>query len=222
MEGGEVAKLRPDPDNVVSRGYACVKGIRYLELHASPDRVTSPLKRVGEHFEPISWQTACDEIGAKVSAIRAKHGDQSVGMYVGNPSAFSLLHPVFAQLFLASLGSRNLFTSGSQDCNNKFVVSEAMYGSALIQPVPDIDHTQCLIVIGSNPAVSHMSFLQLPRPVERLKAIEKRGGHVVHINPRRTEHLEGESRAAPFRQVGPLEQTPARVDQGRRVRGHIR
>ncbi len=190
VEGGRVTKLRPDPDHVVSRGYACVKGIRYDELHASPDRLTTPLKRVGERFEPISWRDALREIGDKVQTIRAAHGDQSVGMYVGNPSAFSLLHPVFAQLFLASLGSRNLFTSGSQDCNNKFVVSEAMYGSALIQPVPDIDHTQCLIVIGSNPAVSHMSFMQLPRPVERLKAIEKRGGHVVLINPRRTETAE--------------------------------
>ncbi len=187
---GQVTKLRPDPDHVVSRGYACVKGIRYTELHASPDRVIMPLKRVGERFEPISWADALREIGERVRRIRAAHGDQSIGMYVGNPSAFSLLHPVFAQLFLASLGSRNLFTSGSQDCNNKFVVSEAMYGSALIQPVPDIDQTQCLIIIGSNPAVSHMSFMQLPRPVERLKAIEKRGGHVVLINPRRTETAE--------------------------------
>ena len=190
VEDGRVIKLRPDPEHVVSRGYVCVKGIRYTEVHASPDRVTTPLKRVGSLFEPISWQQALQEIGAKVQAIRAAHGDQGVGMYVGNPSAFSLLHPVFAQLFLASLGSRNLFTSGSQDCNNKFVVSEAVYGSALIQPVPDIDHTQCLIVIGSNPAVSHMSFMQLPRPVERLKAIEKRGGQVVLINPRRTETAE--------------------------------
>jgi len=190
VENGQVTKLRPDPDHVVSRGYACVKGIRYLELHASPDRVTTPMKRVGERFEPVSWDTALTEIGEKVRAIRAAHGDQSVGMYMGNPAAFSLLHPLFAQLFLASLGSRNLFTSGSQDCNNKFVVSEAMYGSALIQPVPDVDRTQCFIVIGSNPAVSHMSFLQFPRPVERLKAIEKRGGKVVFINPRRTESAD--------------------------------
>ncbi len=190
VEHGQVTKLRPDPDHVVSRGYACVKGIRYLELHASPDRVTTPMKRIGERFEPVSWATALEEIGAKVKAIREAHGDQSVGMYMGNPAAFSLLHPLFAQLFMASLGSRNLFTSGSQDCNNKFVVSEAMYGSALIQPVPDVDRTKCFIVIGSNPAVSHLSFLQFPRPIERLKAIEKRGGKVVFINPRRTESAD--------------------------------
>jgi anaerobic selenocysteine-containing dehydrogenase len=190
VENGRVAKLRPDPDHVVSRGYACVKGIRYTEVHASPDRLTTPLKRVGSELQPISWEQALAEIGAKVRALREAHGDQSIAMYVGNPAAFSLPHPLFAQLFLASLGSRNMYTSGSQDCNNKFVVSDAMYGSALIQPVPDVDHTECLIVLGANPAVSHMSFLQLPRPVERLKAIEKRGGALVFVNPRRTESAE--------------------------------
>jgi anaerobic selenocysteine-containing dehydrogenase len=187
VEDGRVLKLRPDEAHVVSRGYACVKGIRYSEVHNSPDRVQTPLKRNAGRFEPISWSRALSEIGERVRAIRSSYGDQSVGMYVGNPAAFSLPHPLFAQMFLASLGSRNLFTSGSQDCNNKFVVAEAMYGSALYQPVPDIDHTQCFIVLGANPAISHLSFIQLPRPVERLKAIEKRGGKVYLVNPRRTE-----------------------------------
>ncbi len=184
---GRVTKLRPDEAHVVSRGYACVKGIRYTEVHASSDRVETPLKRVDGRFVAISWADALREIGERVRSIRTQHGDQSIGMYVGNPAAFSLPHPLFAQMFLASLGSRNLFTSGSQDCNNKFVVAEAMYGSALYQPVPDIDHMQCFIVLGANPAISHMSFMQLPRPVERLKAIEKRGGKVYLVNPRRTE-----------------------------------
>ena len=85
------------------------------------------------------------------------------------------------------LGSRNLFQTGSQDCNNKFAAAQRVYGFPFIQPFPDVDRTQCLIMLGSNPAVSRASFMQLPDPIRRLKAIEGRGGKLFFVNPRRTE-----------------------------------
>jgi anaerobic selenocysteine-containing dehydrogenase len=110
-----------------------------------------------------------------------------VSAYLGNPISFSLLPPILTAAFLQGLGSRNLFQTGSQDCNNKFAVAERVYGFPFIQPFPDVDQTHCLIIIGSNPAVSRGSFIQLPDPIRRLRAIEARGGKVFHLNPRRTE-----------------------------------
>lgn len=188
VSGGKVQKLEPDPDHVVSRGYACVKGIRYTELHASEDRVQTPLKRVGDRFEPVSWEQALHEIGEKVRDLRERHGEDSVGMYVGNPAALSPPHMVFAGLFQVGLRSRHLYTSGSQDCNNKFVAAEEMFGSPLLQAIPDIDHAQCVIMIGTNPAISQLSLANVPRVIERLKAVTRTpGGRVVFINPRLTE-----------------------------------
>jgi len=89
--------------------------------------------------------------------------------------------------FIRGLGSANIYSSGSQDCNNKFLVARLMYGAPTIQPVPDLGHTGCLICLGSNPAVSHSSFIHLPRPIAQLRAIERRGGSVWLVNPRRTE-----------------------------------
>jgi len=190
VDQGKVSSLEPDPDHVLSRGYVCVKGIRYAEVHNSPDRLRTPLKRVGERFIPISWEQALTEIGDKTRAIRSQHGKQAVGMYLGNPAAFSPPHPIFAAGFMRALSTRQLYTAGSQDCANKFAASWAMFGSPMIHPVPDLDHMRCFIVIGSNPAISQMSFINAPRPVERMKAMEKRGGKVVFVNPRRTESAD--------------------------------
>jgi anaerobic selenocysteine-containing dehydrogenase len=187
IEGDRVVALEPDHDHVVSKGYSCIKGLRYHEIHHSPDRLRVPLKRVGDRFEEISWEQALDEIGAKVRRLVKDHGGDSVSAYLGNPIAFSLMPPVLIAGFLQGLGSRNLFQTGSQDCNNKFAAAQRVYGFPFIQPFPDVDRTQCLIMIGSNPAVSRASFMQLPDPIRRLKAIEGRGGTIFFVNPRRTE-----------------------------------
>jgi anaerobic selenocysteine-containing dehydrogenase len=187
IEADRVVSLEPDPQHVVSRGYSCIKGLRYHEIHHSPDRLRVPLKRVGDRFEEITWAQALDEIGTKVRQLVKQHGGDSISAYLGNPISFSLLPPILTAAFLQGLGSRNLFQTGSQDCNNKFAVAERVYGFPFIQPFPDVDRTECLIIIGSNPAVSRGSFIQLPDPVRRLKAIETRGGKVYHVNPRRTE-----------------------------------
>ena len=187
IEGDRVVALEPDHDHVVSKGYSCIKGLRYHEIHHSPDRLRVPLKRVGDRFEEISWEQALEEIGAKVRRLVQEHGGDSVSAYLGNPIAFSLLPPVLTAAFLQGLGSRNLFQTGSQDCNNKFAAAQRVYGFPFIQPFPDVDRTECLIMIGSNPAVSRASFMQLPDPIRRLRAIEGRGGKVFLVNPRRTE-----------------------------------
>ena len=187
IEDDRVLAIEPDPDHVVSKGYSCIKGLRYHEVHHSADRLRVPLKRVGDRFEEISWEQALAEIGAKVRQVVKDHGGDSVSAYLGNPISFSLLPPVLTAAFLQGLGSRNLFQTGSQDCNNKFAAAERLYGFPFIQPFADIDRTQCLIIIGSNPAVSRSSFMQLPDPIRRLRAIEGRGGTVFNVNPRRTE-----------------------------------
>lgn len=179
--------LEPDSQHVVSKGYSCIKGLRYHEIHHSPDRLRVPLKRVGDRFEEITWAQALAEIGEKTRRLVEEHGGDSVSAYLGNPISFSLLPPILIAAFLQGLGSRNLFQTGSQDCNNKFAAAERLYGFPFIQPFPDVDRTMCLVIIGSNPAVSRGSFIQLPDPVRRLRAIEARGGKVFHVNPRRTE-----------------------------------
>lgn len=182
-----IIKVRPDAAHVTTRGYACIKGLTLENVRSNPDRVTTPLKRVDDKFIPISWAQALDEIGQKVRALRKLHGDDSVGVYYGNPISFSVLGPVVINGFAQGLNTAKVFNTASLDCNNKFVVSQHMYGSPMALTFPDINHTNFLMLIGSNPAVSKGSFIHLPAPTERLKEIVARGGRVVHLNPRYTE-----------------------------------
>jgi anaerobic selenocysteine-containing dehydrogenase len=187
VENDRVIALRPDRQHVVSRGFACAKGTRFTELHHSPDRVDQPLVRRGEQLEPAGWDAALADAGTRLAEIRKRHGPHSVAVYIGNPSAFSFLLPLVGMGFVRALGTRNYFNAGSLDCNNKFVVSERMLGSIATHPVPDLDRARFALLIGTNPSVSQSSFVNAPRMIERLIEIERRGGSVVIVDPRRSE-----------------------------------
>jgi formate dehydrogenase len=188
VDDGRVTKLRPDPDHPLSRGYACPKGIAMAEVQNDPDRVTHPLKRRPDgSFERVSWDEALADIGARLRAIRDRHGPASIGWYMGNPGAFSYSHAVWVKGFLDALGSPHYYTAGSQDVNNRFAASALLYGSPLVVPIPDLQRTQFLLMLGANPLVSHGSVLTAPRVRDQLHAITARGGRVVAVDPRRTE-----------------------------------
>ena len=187
VEGDRVVALRPDPNHVATSGYACVKGLNQHRMYDSPDRLKYVLRRTDDGHVPTSWTEALADIGGRLRRLIGTHGPSSVGMYVGTAAGFGVLHPVFAQGFMDALGSRSMYASASQDCSNKFAVAQHMYGFAFTQPFPDLDHTECLIVVGANPAISKWSFGQVPNPAARLKALVSRGGRLYFVDPRRTE-----------------------------------
>lgn len=187
VEDGRVAAIRPDAEHVATTGFACPKGLKQHKLYTSPDRVRYPMKRDGSAWSRVSWDSALCEIGEKVRRIRREHGPNAIAMYVGTAAGFGVLHPVFAQGFMTGLGSKSMYSSATQDCSNKFAVARQIYGFPFTQPFPDVDRTRCLVVVGANPAISKWSFLQVPNPIRRLRAIEERGGRVFFVDPRRTE-----------------------------------
>ncbi|MEM6290524.1 MAG: molybdopterin-dependent oxidoreductase [Myxococcota bacterium] len=188
VDDGRVTRIRPDAEHVGTSGFACTKGLHQHELYDSPDRLRHPMKRADDgSVASVSWRTAMDDIGRRVAEIRREHGPDAIAMYVGTAAGFSVLHPIFAQGFMTAVGSRSMYSSATQDCANKFAVSRWMYGFPFLQPFPDVESTRCLIIVGANPVVSKWSFLQVSNPGDRLKAIRRRGGTVVVVDPRRTE-----------------------------------
>lgn len=185
-----IGAVRPDRAHPVSKGYCCVKGLGAGAMHDDPERLNYPMKRVGSDFQRISWEQALREIGEKVRELREEHGPRSVGLYTGNPTYFSFQHILMSAGFLEALHSPNFFASHSIDNNNKMHVSTAMYGRSMVHPIPDLDHVEFFMCMGSNPVVSQMSMIQLPNALERLRAIEARGGRVIIVDPRRTETAE--------------------------------
>ncbi len=185
---GRVTKLRPDKEHPLSRGFACPKGIAMTEVQNDPDRVLHPQRRRPDgSYERIDWETALDEIGERLGAIKREHGGEAIGWYMGNPGAFSYSHPLWVKGFIDALGSRHYYTASSQDVSNRFAASSLLYGSPFLLPIPDLERTELLLVVGANPLVSHGSVMSAPRIKDQLNAITARGGRVVVVDPRRSE-----------------------------------
>lgn len=187
VKDNRVEKIEPDPEHVVSRGFVCVKGTHFDQVQNSPDRIDTPMKRTGDTWKAISWDQAAREIAAKLNTLREQHGPNSIAHFVGSPAGANVLSPLFRNAFFQALGSNRMYGTPTTDTTNKFRVNEDMYGSPFRLAFPDVNHSQFLMVIGANPAVSGNSLYHLPRAKERMRGIVKRGGRVVFINPRRIE-----------------------------------
>ena len=188
VDGDKIVDVRPDEDDVFSRGYICPKGAAIAAVHDDPDRLRSPMRRTPSgDFEPIGWDEAFDLVGAKLNSIRAQHGADSVALYMGNPIAHNHAALILRNGLMRALGTRNCTSAGSQDTSPRFATSYYLYGSSLAVPIPDVDRTDYLLCLGANPRVSNGSFLTAPNIRERLQGIRRRGGRVVVVDPRRTE-----------------------------------
>jgi formate dehydrogenase len=193
VEGGRLIALRADRGHPVTKGFACGKGLRAVEVHDDPDRVRRPQRRVGDTFVPVSWDEAFADLGARLEAVIAEHGPRSVGLYLGNPNAFNALGGAMGVSFLASIGTDRLFSATTQDCANKYTVGELLYGSMKAHPIPDLERTDFLLWIGSNVRVSKSSFLSVANPLQALRRIRRRGGRVVFVDPQELEPDIGET-----------------------------
>lgn len=186
IDNNKIQSLKPNTTHIGTDGFACMKGLNQHKMYDSPDRLKYPLKRVNGEFQRITWEQAIDEIGSKVKLLK-RQDTNSIGMYVGTAAGFSILHPIFAEGFMQGIGSHNIFSSATQDCANRFAASTEMYGFPFHIPFVDLDHVKCMLIIGTNPVVSKWTFLQVAHPVKRLKALIKRGGKIIVIDPRYNE-----------------------------------
>lgn len=184
---GRLLKLVPDREHPTSRGFSCAKGTRFVEVASHPDRLLSPKVREGDRLVARRWPEAMGRVVSELVRLRAEHGPHAVGVYFGNPIAFNATGSIALLALLRALGTRNVFSAGSQDCANKFAGARLVHGSALVHPIPDVEHTDLLVVLGSNPAVSQSSFVHLPGGFLAILRLLERGGDVIWVDPRRTE-----------------------------------
>jgi formate dehydrogenase len=188
VENGRLLEIRADASHPNSAGFACRKGTAFGEVLNDPDRVRRPLQRQCDgSFRPVSWDTALDDIGARLRAVIDAHGTGSVGLCLGNPTGWNYGAFLLAFGMAAALKTKHFFTAGSVDINNYWVVGHLLYGHNLINPFPDFARSEFALLIGANPVVSHGSMVTVGRVREKLLDIRKRGGRVVVVDPRRSE-----------------------------------
>ncbi|MER8224906.1 molybdopterin oxidoreductase family protein [Streptomyces sp. NPDC094143] len=186
IEGTRVTHARGDRDDVFSQGFICPKGASFGAVDSDPDRLRTPLVRQDGELREATWEEAFDAVAAGIRPVVEQHGPHAVGVVLGNPNVHTMAGGLYPPVLLAGLGTRSVFTASTVDQMPKHVSSGLLYGDANAIPVPDLDRTDHLLLIGANPLESNGSLCTAPDFPGRLKALKARGGTLVVIDPRRT------------------------------------
>ncbi|MEV6615547.1 molybdopterin oxidoreductase family protein [Streptomyces sp. NPDC051051] len=186
IEGTRVTGARGDREDVFSNGFICPKGASFGAVDGDPDRLRTPLVRRDGELREATWAEAFDTVAAGIRPLVERHGPHAVAVVLGNPNVHTVAGALYPPVLLAGLGTRSLFTASTVDQMPKHVSSGLLFGDANAIPVPDLDHTDHLLLIGANPLESNGSLCTAPDFPGRLKALRARGGTLTVIDPRRT------------------------------------
>ncbi len=187
IDGERVRSVRGDEQDPFSRGHICPKGPAVVGLHEDPDRLRTPQRRTAWGWESIGWDEALDEAASRLHDVQREHGKHAVASYFGNPAAHNVGAALFGPSFRRTLGSRFRYSATSVDQLPQMLAAYLMFGHQLMLPIPDVDRTDHMIILGANPLVSNGSIMTAPGIRKRLLDVQRRGGKVVVIDPRRTE-----------------------------------
>jgi anaerobic selenocysteine-containing dehydrogenase len=185
-EDDRVVAIRGDAADPFSRGHVCPKGNAIIDLEHDPDRLRTPMRRVGDGWEPIGWDEALAWAGSRLAEIQKAHGAAAIAAYLGNPNVHHLGHFAYLPHLLRQLRTPNVFSASSVDQWPHQLVCAQMYGHQFLIPIPDVDRTDYFLMFGANPVESNGSLMTAPGIAKRLKALVARGRLVV-VDPRRTE-----------------------------------
>ena len=185
-----VTRIRGDRDDVFSHGYICPKGSTLRQLHEDPDWLRRPVVKRDGRFVEVGWDEAFAEVERRLGPLVDEHGRDAVAIYVGNPNAHSLSGLLYLRPLIKALGTTNVFSASTVDQRPKEVSSALMFGGGLTVPVPDVDRTDFLLMLGANPYASNGSLATAPDWPGRIEALIARGGTLVVVDPRRSRTAE--------------------------------
>ena len=189
-QGDQVLSIKGDKNDPLSRGYICPKGTAMEDIFTDPDRLRKPVVRQGDKWVEISWQQAFDTVADKLVAVQEQHGHNAVAFYAGNPNVHNYGSMTHANVLRKAVQTKIHFSATSLDQLPHHLTSYSLYGHQSLIPIPDIDHSNYMLIIGGNPLASNGSIMTSPDIPKRLKAIQQRGGRFIVIDPRRTETAE--------------------------------
>ncbi len=185
VRDGVAVKVQGNPRHPMTDGVLCAKVSRYAERTHHPDRVLTPLRRVGRkgegRFEPVSWDEALDDIAARLSAIAARDPQAIVpysyagtmGLVQGEAMAGRFFHRLGASLL-----DRTICASAGAEALTYTL------GGKLGMRVEGFAQARLILIWGSNSIGSNLHFWRLAQQAKR------DGARLVCIDPRRTETAE--------------------------------
>jgi anaerobic selenocysteine-containing dehydrogenase len=185
-EGDRVVRIRGDRDDPVSRGFICPKGSTLKQLHEDPDRLTAPVIRTDDGWRTVTWDEAFAEIERRLKPVVDAHGRDALAVVLGNPNVHNLGGMIYLRHVIQAAGSKRRFSASTVDQMPKHVSAGLMWGDPAMFPLPDIERTDYLLMLGANPWESNGSLVSIPDFPGRLQELRARGARFVVVDPRRT------------------------------------
>jgi anaerobic selenocysteine-containing dehydrogenase len=185
VQGGRVIRVAGDPDHPPTHGALCTKVSRYAERLYHPERVLTPLRRVGAKgagsFEPIGWDEALDTVAARLKAVAARDPQAvlpysyagTMGLVQGDGMAARFFHRLGASLL-----DRTICSSAGGEA------LAATYGRPVGMHLEWFAESRLILIWGSNSIASNLHFWTFAQQAKRA------GARLVCIDPRRTETAE--------------------------------
>jgi anaerobic selenocysteine-containing dehydrogenase len=186
LDGDRVTRVRGDANDPFSKGFICPKGATFGSLDGDPDRLQVPMIRDHDRHTEAGWEQSFAAVRRGLRKVIDQHGKDAVAIYLGNPTAHSIAGPLYSAAIIKAVGTRNVYTASTADQMPKHVSSGYLFGDPLAIPVPDLDRTGHLLMLGANPLESGGSLCSAPDFPGRLKALRARGGTITVVDPRRT------------------------------------
>lgn len=174
VENDRVTKIAGDPDHPITKGFLCHRTSRFLERQYSPDRLTTPLVRNGETFEPASWDSVLKRIAESMIQFRAESGPASIMHYRcgGSMGMMKLVTDYFFERFGPVTIKTGDVCTGAGDA-----AQQLDFGTVDSHDIFDLLNSKTIILWGKNPYASQVHLL----PV--LRDAKKNGTRLILIDP---------------------------------------
>jgi anaerobic selenocysteine-containing dehydrogenase len=181
VEHGVATEIKGDPDHPTTAGVLCTKVSRYIERTYHPDRILTPLRRVGKkregRFEPISWDQALDEIASRLKPIAARDPQAilpysycgTMGLVQGEAMAMRFFHKLGASFLDRTVCATAGFTG------YKYTI-----GGSIGTDIEQFQDTKLIVIWGGNPIASNLHFWM------RVQEAKRRGAKLIAIDPYRS------------------------------------
>ena len=183
VDGNRVERVRGDLGHPVSRGYTCSKGRGLPEWHHDANRLDQPRVRGAL----TTWDHLLSDLADALGSLSDQSGADAIGLYLATGLAYDAAGQVAASQWLPAIGSRSFFTAVTVDNAPVLVAAELVTGQPMLNPVWDPDEPGLLMLVGTNPVVSHGYGTAFADPIRRIREYRRRGGQVWVLDPRRTE-----------------------------------
>lgn len=181
IRNGRIVNMMPADDGPANQGHACMKGRFGWTYNYSRDRLTTPLLRKGDEWEPISWDAALDRIAQELSRIKDADGPDAVAA-ISSSRGTNEENYLFGKFIRCVMGTNHI-DNCARVCHSATVTGmmETLGASAATNSIHDFDQANLIMVVGANPTESH------PVVGARIKQAHRRGVPLIVIDPRRTE-----------------------------------